>query len=558
MRNEPNKTHKKGILAIVVVSVLVVFLLFGCSDMIKVLGTVELSYNSMGGSTHDPVYLERGTVCKDFATPTKSGYSFEGWFADELCSGEEVCDLEIEGGENITLYAKWSIKQYTVSYNSNGGSHVGAITGVTYNTTITAPGVPTKTGYIFAGWYKESALIHSWSFSSDTVISDAMLYAKWDGIPKLLASDGENGDYFGYSVAISGDYTIIGAYGNDDKGSSSGSAYIFHKGIDGNWDAGTKLLASDGVAGDRFGASVAISGDYAIVGASEGDDASGSAYIFHKGTAGNWDAGTKILASDGASDDYFGFSAAISGDYAIIGAYGNDDKGYNSGSVYIFHKGIDGNWDTGTKILASDGASRDFFGSSVAISGDTAIVGAFGDDTNSGSAYIFHKGTSGWDTGTKIVAADGAASDYFGLSVAISGETAIVGASYDDINGVNTGSAYIFHKETDENWDTGTKIVASDGAAVDRFGYSVAISGETAIVGAYEDDDNGWASGSAYLYHKESAGWDTGTKILASDGTDYDCFGFKVAISGETAIVGAYSDDHNGANSGSAYYYTVE
>ena len=361
---------------------------------------------------------------------------------------------------------------------------------------------------------------------------------------KIQASDAAANDYFGYSVAISGNYAIVGAYTNDDGGSNSGSAYIF------NVSTGTelhKLVAGDPAANDHFGKSVAISGNYAIVGAYTNDDSgtdSGSAYIFNVSTGTQLH---KLLAGDAAASDYFGYSVAISGNYAIVGAHGNDDGGADSGSAYIF------NVSTGTqlhKLVASDAAAYDNFGISVAISGNYAIVGAQKTDYgsgDSGSAYIFNV-----NTGTqvqKLLASDAAANDNFGSSVAISGNYAVVGARYND-DPYNSGSAYIF------NVSTGTelhKLVASDPAADDYFGYSVAISGNYAIVGAHYNDDGGTDSGSAYIFNVS-----TGTqlqKLLASDAAASDYFGYSVAISGNYAIVGAYFNDDVPSDSGSAYIF---
>ena len=202
----------------------------------------------------------------------------------------------------------------------------------------------------------------------------------------------------------------------------------------------------------------------------------------------------KLLAGDGSGNDQFGYSVAISGNYAIVGARYDDDNGYNSGSAYIF------NVQTGTqlhKLTASDGAANDYFGRSVAIDGNYAIVGAHLDDDKgaySGSAYIY---TISSGQLHKLVPEDGAGSDEFGYSVAISGNYAIVGAREDDDKGTNSGSAYIFNVQTGAQLQ---KLVASDGATLDYFGYSVAISGNYVIVGAWGDDDNGASSGSAYIY----------------------------------------------------------
>jgi hypothetical protein len=319
---------------------------------------------------------------------------------------------------------------------------------------------------------------------------------------KITASDGAAEDQFSYSVAISGDYAVVGAWGDDDAGSYSGSAYIFKR--DGTvWTEQAKITASDGTEGDYFGCSVAISGDCAVVGAYGNDDnggESGSAYIFKRdGTT--WTEQAKITASDGTASDHFGWSVAISGDYALVGANCDDDNGGESGSAYIFKR--DGTtWTEQAKITASDGAAGDYFGYSVAISGDYALVGAIYDDDpllNSGSAYIFKRDGTVWTEQAKINASDGTEGDFFGCSVAISGDYAVAGAFLGDGAGVHSGSAYIF-KRDGTTWTQEAKINASDGAAEDRFGHSVAISGDYAVVGAYLDDDAGYNSGSAYIY----------------------------------------------------------
>ncbi len=256
----------------------------------------------------------------------------------------------------------------------------------------------------------------------------------------------------------------------------------------------------------------------------------------------------KLLPNDGATDDGFGHAVAISGATAIVGAYGDDDNGSASGSVYLF--------DTITgqhvaKLLPNDGAEGDWFGYAVAISGTTAIVGAHRDGDNdelSGYAYLFDA-TTGQQT-AKLLPDDNAQGDWFGYSVAISGTTVIVGAHKDDDNGFSSGSAYLFDTTTSQQI---AKLLANDGATLDYFGYSVAVSGGTAIVGAPWDMVNDLQSGSAYLF-------DTTTgqqiaKLLPNDGATFDLFGISVAISAATAIVGARGDDDNSINSGSAYLF---
>ena len=262
----------------------------------------------------------------------------------------------------------------------------------------------------------------------------------------------------------------------------------------------------------------------------------------------------KLTASDGADLDNFGTSVAISGDTAIVGALGDDDYGSDSGSVYIFQQNA-GVWSEAQKLTAYDGAASDFFGFSVAISGDSVIVGAYGDDdkgSDSGSVYIFQQNAGVWGEAQKLSASDGGAYDDFGSSVAISGDSAIVGAKRDDDKGSDSGSVYIFQKNAGV-WGEAQKITASDGDAYGYFGSSMAISGDNAIVGTYGDDDKGSDSGSVYIFQQNAGVWGEAQKITASDGAAYDYFGSSVAISGDSAIVGASKDDDKGSDSGSVY-----
>jgi uncharacterized protein (DUF2345 family) len=346
----------------------------------------------------------------------------------------------------------------------------------------------------------------------------------WNGnltqTAKLTASDGLTFDLFGYSVAISGDTVVVGAR---SKNGSRGAAYVFVKpssGWSGNLTETAKLTASDGAVADEFGFSVAISGDTVVVGAPFADISpnsnQGTAYVFVKpgsGWSGNLTETAKLTASDGAVADEFGFSVAISGDTVAVGALG-DDIGANSnqGAAYVFVKpsgGWSGNLTENAKLTAFDGAAFDLFGFSVAISGDTVVVGAPRKNSSQGAAYVFVKPSGGWSgnltENAKLTAFDGAAFDEFGNSVAVSGDTVVVGAPFDDI-GANTdqGAAYVFVKPSGGWTMTSTfdaKLTASDGAADDEFGRSVAISGGTVVVGArFADIGTNADRGAAYVF----------------------------------------------------------
>jgi hypothetical protein len=377
---------------------------------------------------------------------------------------------------------------------------------------------------------------------------------------KLTASDGFPNDMFGSFVSISGDYAIVGAYGDDDNGYNSGSAYVFER-SGSSWTQVAKLTASDGAADDNFGFGVSISGDYAIVGAYGDDDNepnSGSAYIFER-SGRSWTQVAKLTASDGAALDGFGLGGvSISGDYAIVGAHGDDDNGSNSGSAYIFERS-GRSWTKVAKLTTSDGAAFKLFGVDVSISRNYAVVGASGDDNDyignsSGSAYVFERSGNSWTQVAKLTASDGAEYDAFG-HVSISGDYAIVGAMGDNENGQNSGSAYIFER-IGSSWTQVAKLTASDGAAYDHFG-SVSISGDYAIVGAYGDDDRyGYKSGSAYIFKRSGSSWTQVAKLTASDGAAHK-FGIHVSISGDYAIVGTFKDYNSDALPGSAYIYNL-
>ncbi|MCC6551862.1 MAG: hypothetical protein IT372_02420 [Polyangiaceae bacterium] len=374
---------------------------------------------------------------------------------------------------------------------------------------------------------------------------------------KLVAADGEPGEHLGAAVAISGDTAVIGAYWDDDLGTASGSAYVFvRSGAD--WVQQAKLLAGDGASSARFGHSVAISGDTIVVGA-YGDDElagwAGAAYVFVR-TNGAWTQQAKLLASDGAYADQLGISVAVSGDTALVGADGDDEMGDHSGSAYVFVRS-GAAWTQQTKLLAAEGQAVDWFGMHLALGGDTAVIGAPGDDdlgNHAGSAYVFARSGAVWTQQAKLLAGDGSAEDQLGISVAVSGDTALVGAYADDDLGSNAGSAYVFVR-SGAAWTQQAKLLAGDGAAGDSFGGSVAISGDSALVGSGWDDHLGFNSGSAYVFTRSGAAWTQEAKLLAGDGAAEDQLGHSVALSGDTAAIGAWMDDDMGADSGSAYIF---
>ena len=309
-------------------------------------------------------------------------------------------------------------------------------------------------------------------------------------IAKLLADAPVSSAKFGSSVSIDGNTAVITAPSTFSS-QSIGMAYVFRK-TNGVWLQADKFSGHDTVPLDDFGSSVSLSGGTLIIGARFDDDdgtSSGSAYVFAE-NAGSWQEVAKLTASDADENDWFGKSVAISGDTAIVGAPNNDDAGDSSGSAYIFRE-VNGVWGQIAKIRQSDGMSLASFGESVAISGDTAIIGADESQfSDHGSAYVFREIGGTWQQIAKIVASDGAIGDRFGISVALHDDTAIIGAFLDNHIGTDRGSAYLF-RDVGGSWQQIAKLVSSDGASDDWFGHSVAIHEDTVVVAARNNDGNG-------------------------------------------------------------------
>jgi len=326
--------------------------------------------------------------------------------------------------------------------------------------------------------------------------------ACWSWVAELVADDHAPGTGFANALAIDGDRVVVGAKWDHMHEVMTGSAYVFEY-SEGDWSQVAKLIADDGAEGDFFGSSVAISGDYAVVGAIY--DGPGSAYVFERQLDGEWVQAQKLTASDGQGGDEFGNSVAVSGDVIIVGAWDDDDIGWNGGSAYVFEHGARGAWTQAAKLLPSDGRFLMNFGYSVAVSADLALIGAPGGDGQvewSGAAYIFERTADGdWLEVEKLFAGDGENSDSFGFSVALDGDTALVGARGDDDHGQASGSAYVFVRDWDGTWSEVAKLLPDEGEPWDWFGNSVAVSGNIGAVGMWPNDPNhDPIPGRAYIY----------------------------------------------------------
>ncbi len=353
-------------------------------------------------------------------------------------------------------------------------------------------------------------------------------------------------EHFGSSVDISGDYAIVGDWGDNKFGERSGAAYIFKHDSSG-WRLHAKLAASNLKAGDFFGHSVAISGDYAIIGAygdDEGEEDSGAAYIF-KREGEQWVEQEKLKAHLPGKVVLFGYSVDIDGAYAIVSAH-HEITGYYSGAVYVF-KRDNSDWIEQTKLIAGDPQNLyDMFGRAVSINGTYAVVGSEGEDASgidSGSVYIFERNGLSWFEKARIVPKDAESGDKFGVSVAIGSKHAIGGAENKDTGGSEAGAVYVIDFN-ESGWTEQAELIASDPSAYDFFGCSVGISGDYAIIGASGDDDQGSSSGSAYIFRHDGSGWVQQSKILSFCPSSYDYFGRSVSMDGGYAIIGSSGGVH--------------
>ncbi|MBN1514389.1 MAG: thrombospondin type 3 repeat-containing protein [Phycisphaerae bacterium] len=329
-----------------------------------------------------------------------------------------------------------------------------------------------------------------------------------------------------------------------------------------------KLIDSDGAADDRFAGAVAIDGDTAIVGAAYNDPSdltnAGAAYVFVR-SGDEWVEQAKLTASDGATLSLFGSAVALHGDTAVIGAFWNSHSGFTgAGAAYVFTRS-GGIWSRQAKLTASDPAMADQFGYAVALHGDTAVIGAPLDDhaggSNAGSVYVFTRSGPGepvWTQQARLSAADADADDRFGDRVALDADTALIGARLDEhAVGANAGSAYVF-VGAGSSWAQQAKLIAPDAEAVDNFGGALAIDGDTAVIGASTDDHSGRTNaGSAYVFVRSAGVWSGPVQLTASDPEDYDAFGSAVCIREDAILIGTPHDSHAGASTaGSVYVFT--
>lgn len=383
---------------------------------------------------------------------------------------------------------------------------------------------------------------------------------------KAVAADGGPKDWFGSWVAISGTTALVGAKNATVNGQSGqGAVYVFKK-SGGVWKQVQKLVASDGAAADQFGTSIALLGKTAIITAPiakiNGNLWQGAAYVFSL-TGNNWIEKQKLVVSNGTEFETFGTSVALNSTSAFIGAGGANHHGqYFPRRVYVFRLVQSDTNDAWTESQILDSPYPDdetsFFGASVAVSDATALVGArastVAGNVGQGIVFVYTESNGVWILSAKLIASDGAARDNFGISIALQGTTALIGAPGVVIDGnISEGAVYRFD-QSGGNWLQTQKFTAQDGTANTLFGASVSLWKNTALVGAYATDSY---RGAAYLFQYKAGAWTQTHKLIASHGLAGDVFGYNTALDAATALVGAYNAEVAGVHQqGAVYFYS--
>ncbi|MDZ4831765.1 MAG: hypothetical protein SGJ09_16410 [Phycisphaerae bacterium] len=335
-----------------------------------------------------------------------------------------------------------------------------------------------------------------------------------------------------------------------------GAVYVFHR--DGPlWIEEAKLVPFDGVDNAGFGYALAIGGDDLFVG-SINDQEHGSVYVFHR-NRGEWNLVTKLAPADVQTNDGLGSSVAARPGLVAIGSPANDARGINAGAAYVFEWN-GAAWIEAQKLVASDALSGDIFGAAIALSGDALVLDAYGADprgVESGAAYVFRQQSSTWIEEAKLVPTDGAAGDSFGFPVAVHSDVIAVGAVSADDNGISSGAAYAFRR-VDSRWVEEQKLLASDGAMNDVFGNAVAVSSDAIVVGSpFDTNENGKYAGSAYVFRSIAGAWVEDRKLTSADGVPGQGLGVSLGMEGNALVVGAPYDPAKGTGAGAAYAYDL-
>jgi hypothetical protein len=372
------------------------------------------------------------------------------------------------------------------------------------------------------------------------------------GQSELVGADGNTGDSFGYAVAVDGDTAVIGARFKAVNGNNAqGAAYVFVRAGD-TWTQQAELTAADGALGDRFGWSVAVSGDTALIGAFDhtvnGNRFQEAAYVFvRSGTT--WAQQAELTAADGSGDDNFGNAVALDGDTTVVVAPTKPVQGHIiEGAAYVFVRS-GAAWTQQAELTAQHVVGSSFKGASLAISGDTVVVGAMAADVDlsqhRGVVFVYVRSGTAWSQQTEIASPVGLEINGFGRSVAVSGDTALIGADVTAVNGnVLQGAAYVYARSGGA-WTQQAELTAADGTGGALFGSSLALDGDTAVV-----DAGGRIPAEVYVFARSGGTWAQQVRITDAGYTSFD-IGYEqsaVVLGGGTVVLGLPVQDVNGEN----------
>ena len=424
-----------------------------------------------------------------------------------------------------------------------------------------ATGVEVTHAYSEPGDYTVELTVTDSAGQTDTATQTVTIAASAFTLEsKVTADDGESDDRFGSAIAIDGNTAVVGAPDATVRGSNScGAAYIYTRSGD-TWQQQAKLTANSCSLVTYFGTAVAIDNGTVMVGADR-SGGTGAVYVF-TGADENWAQTQRITANDidSISTALFGLDLALSGSTLVVGARQAPTDNDVIGAAYVFTRDR-GNWTQQAKLTAGSMDEGQDFGSSVAISGETIVVGArkikVDGESNRGAAYVFTRTGTLWGQQARLTADDGASFDFFGRSVSVDGDTALVTSNADIDGKFGQGAAYVFTR-TGSEWTRQAQLTAADGAQGDFLGISSTLKGDTAMVGTQSADigDNS-SQGAVYTFTRANDGsWSQQSKLTASDGGTVESFGFSIAVSGNTTAIGANRttvDDQFGQ--GAAFIY---
>ena len=387
-----------------------------------------------------------------------------------------------------------------------------------------------------------------------TISSGGSINTAGDGLPGVLANDSDPDG--GFLTAALVNNVINGTLSLN----SDGSFNYIHSG-----KALNAQTLSPGAANSlvEYGVATAIDGDTLVIGSNSnerGRSLAGAAYVFVRSGA-SWTLQAKLVPDDPVAVHFFGWAVDVSGNTIVVGAAGDNFAGTYSGAAYVYVR-TGTTWTRQAKLIPSVTRARDEFGTSVAIHNNTIVVGAnYHDDgaVDGGAAFVFVRNGTTWSEQAKLLASDAADHSWFGLSVAIDGNRIAVGAIYDDATATDAGAAYIFQRNG-STWSQEAKLLAADGAAGDTFGFAVAIEGNRAVIGANAFEGANGVMGAAYVFDRDGFGW-VGTHKLTSQevpAAGFYGFGVTLALSGNTILVGAHGDDQTVNNAGAAFVFTYD